>query len=320
MPHWSWFNPFEIESASSFVSALVLMLFIYWGWETAMTVTEETADARRTPGRAATMSTILLLALYLGATVATLAFAGIGSTGVGLTNPDNAGDVFSAIGGAVFGTSGLGSVAYHLLVLMVLSSAAASTETTILTLGRTMLSMSSFGALPKAFSRIHPRFMVPTAGTILTGLAGAAFYVVMNFLADGQVIGDAVSSCGLMIAFYYGLTGVTSAWAYRRTGGDRKALWLRCVLPAVGGLVLIGAGLWSLRNDWSPESSYTTWTLPFGSHPQIGGVFVIGVLALLLGLVLMLLWSRRSPAFFDAGLAGLDTAEQARPAPVVDPA
>ncbi|HEY0890793.1 MAG TPA: APC family permease [Nocardioides sp.] len=311
-PHWSWFNPFAIDSANSFVSALVLMLFIYWGWETAVTVTEETADARRIPGRAATMSTILLLALYLGATVATLAFAGIGSTGVGLTNPENSGDVFSALGHAVFGGSGIGSVAYHLLVLMVLTSAAASTETTILTLGRTMLSMSSFGAIPKAFSRIHPRYRVPTVGTILTALAGATFYVIMNFLADGQVIGDAVSSCGLMIAFYYGLTGLTSAWAHRGVAGGARVRWMRCILPAIGGLVLVAAGLWSLRNNWSPESSYTTWTLPFGPHWEIGGVFIIGVLTMLLGLVLMAIWSRRAPEFFDEGLPPLDADDLGR--------
>jgi amino acid transporter len=192
---------------------------------------------------------------------------------------------------------------------MVLSSAAASTETTILTLGRTMLSMGSFGAVPRAFARIHPRFRIPTAGTICTGVAGALFYVVMNFLADGQVIGDAVSSCGLMIAFYYGLTGLTSAWAYRRDTDGPRARWLRCVLPATGGLVLVAAGLWSLRNDWSPESSYTTWTVPFGPRWEIGGVFVIGVLALVLGLVLMVIWSRTAPAFFADGLAPLETTD-----------
>lgn len=304
-PSWSWFNPLEIGSTSSFVSALVMMRFIYWGWETAMTVTEETADARRVPGRAATISTFLLLALYLGATVATLSFAGIGSTGVGLTNPDNSGDVFSALGGAVFGTTGVGAVAFHLLILMVLSSAAASTETTILTLGRTMLSMASFGALPKAFARVHSRYSIPTLGTIATGVAGAVFYVIMNFLAHGEVIGDAVSSCGLMIAFYYGLTGLTSAWAYRKAQVARERL-LRCILPAIGGVVLVAAGLWSLRNDWNPDSSYTSWTMPFAPHWHIGGVFIIGVLALLLGLVLMTIWSRLAPDFFENPPAALD--------------
>lgn len=305
-PSLSWLNPFEIPSPSAFVSAVVLMLFIYWGWETAMTVTEETTDKRRIPGRAAIISTVLLLALYLFATISTLAYAGTGTTGIGLNNAENSGDVFSAVGGAVFGTSGLGSVAFHLMVLMVLTSAAASTETTVLTLGRTMLSMASFGALPKAFARIHPRFSIPQVGTLATGIAGGLFYVVMNFLADGQVIGDAVSSCGLMIALYYGLTGITSAWAYRGTLATTGAATFtqRCVLPGIGGVILFAAGLWSLRNDWNVDSSYTSLTLPGGQH--VGGVFVIGVLALLVGVVLMALQRRSSPEFFERGLAPLD--------------
>jgi amino acid transporter len=302
-PQLAWFNPLNITSPSAFVSALVLMLFIYWGWETALTVNEETKDRRRTPGRAATFSTMLLLGLYLLATVATLSFAGIGTSGIGLGNPDNSGDVFSAVGQAVFGSGGFGggfgTVLWHLLVLMVLSSAAASTETTVLTLGRTTLSMGDHGALPRIFARIHPRFAIPHVSTIAVGLAGAACYVLMNFLSHGQVIGDAVSSCGLLIAFYYGLTGLTSAWAYRRDWRrSAQDLWLRIVLPAVGGLVLVGAGVWSLRNDWDPANSATSWTLPFPPHWHVGGTFVIGVGAILLGLVLMLARQATGTRFF----------------------
>ncbi|QNS07984.1 APC family permease [Streptomyces xanthii] len=311
-PSLSWLNPFEIASPSAFVSGLVLMLFIYWGWETAVTVNEETADRHRTPGRAAIASTVMLLGLYLVATVATLAFAGIGTSGVGLGNPDNFGDVFSAIGHSVFGDSGLGSFLWHLLVLMVLSSAAASTETTVLALGRTMLAMGDRGAAPRVFARVHPRYRIPQFATIATGVAGALAYVVMNFLSDGLVIGDAVSSCGLMIAFYYGLTGITSAWAHRdrwRSGaGD---LWLRLVLPGLGGLMLVAAGVWSLKNDWDPVNSYTSWTLPVPPHWHIGGVFVIGAGTLLLGLLLMWAYARVSPAFF-ALKAGAPVPEQER--------
>jgi amino acid transporter len=311
-PQLSWLNPFAISSPSAFVSALVLMLFIYWGWETALTVNEETADRRRTPGRAATLSTLLLLALYLGATIATVSFAGVGTTGNGLANPDHSGDVFSALGGAVFGTSGFGSVMWHLLTLMVLSSAAASTETTVLTLGRTLLAMASHRALPGAFGTVHPRHKVPGTATIATGVAGGAVYLVMSFLAHGHVIGDAVSSCGLMIAFYYGLTGVTSAWAYRRQVRRSAAdLWLRVTLPAVGGLVLVSAGLWSLRNDWNPDSGLTSWTLPVPPHWHIGGVFLIGVGAIAVGVLLMLVQQWHAPDFFAARLAP--------PAPEEDP-
>jgi amino acid transporter len=318
-PSLAWLNPFEIASPSAFVSGLVLMLFIYWGWETALTVNEETADRHRTPGRAAIASTVMLLGLYLVATVATLAFAGTGSTGVGLGNPDNFGDVFSAIGRSVFGADGFGSVLWHLLVLMVLSSAAASTETTVLTLGRTLLAMGSRGAAPRAFAQVHPRYSIPQVATLATGAVGAVTYVVMNFVSDGQVIGDAVSSCGLMIAFYYGLTGLTSAWAHRdRWRAGAADLWLRIVLPALGGLVLVAAGVWSLRNDWDPANSYTSWTLPFAPHWHIGGVFVIGTGTLLLGLLLMAARSRIAPGFFTGAVGaerGEDTLAGAEPRP-----
>ena len=65
------------------------------------------------------------------------------------------GDVLSVLGHSVFGTSGFGSVLTHLLLLMVLSSAAASTQTTILPTARTTLSMAVYKAIPSAFARIQ---------------------------------------------------------------------------------------------------------------------------------------------------------------------
>ena len=41
---WSWFNPFHIASFSTFFRGLLLMIFIYWGWDSAVSVNEETAD------------------------------------------------------------------------------------------------------------------------------------------------------------------------------------------------------------------------------------------------------------------------------------
>ena len=303
-PQLSWLNPFEGGSVSAFVSGLVLMLFIYWGWETALTVNEETVDRRRIPGRAATYSTILLVALYLVATFAAISFAGIGDTGIGLNNADNSGDVLYAFGTAVFGASSFGSVLWHLLILMVLTSAAASTETTVLSLSRTMLSMGGQGAFPRALSRVHPRFRVPHVGTIAVGVVGAAVYVAMNFLSHGRVIGDAVSSCGVMIAFYYGLTGLTSAWAHRTEWrASATDLWLRTVLPAIGGVTLLGAGAWSLIHAWDPVNSGTNWTLPFSSGTHVGGTFVIGAGTILLGLLVLLVCRRLYPAFFRSRAA-----------------
>ena len=74
-------------SFSHFVQAILLMLFIYWGWDSAVSVNEETADKERTPGRAAVISTVLLVAIYALVAVAVVGFAGVGSTGNGLHQP-----------------------------------------------------------------------------------------------------------------------------------------------------------------------------------------------------------------------------------------
>src|SRR4029077_904844 len=62
-PSWSWLSPAGLPF-SAFASGLILMVFIYWGWDTALSVNEETKDPTRTPGRSAILSTIILVVTY----------------------------------------------------------------------------------------------------------------------------------------------------------------------------------------------------------------------------------------------------------------
>src|SRR6516165_1514119 len=206
-PSIDWLNPFKISSFSAFASGIILMVFIYWGWDTAVAVNEETKDRTRTPGLAAILSTIILLVTYALVIFSIQAFAGVKTTGNGLGNTNNAGDVLSVQGNAIFGTHGFGPVFYHLLLLMVLTSAAASTQTTILPTARTTLSMATYKALPKSFAKMHPKYLTPTVSTLVMGGISALLYVGFNYLSHGFVISDAVTAIGLYIAFYYGLTG-----------------------------------------------------------------------------------------------------------------
>ena len=88
-PSISWFNPFHISSFSAFASGIILMVFIYWGWDTAVAVNEETKDSKRTPGLAAILSTVILLITYTLVVTSMQAFAGIGTKGNGLGNLAN---------------------------------------------------------------------------------------------------------------------------------------------------------------------------------------------------------------------------------------
>jgi len=91
-PAWSWFNPLQ-GGFTGLVSGIILMLFIYWGWDTAVAVNEETKDPAKTPGRAAILSTLILLVTYFIVILSAQSFAGVGTKGIGLGNSDNTGDV-----------------------------------------------------------------------------------------------------------------------------------------------------------------------------------------------------------------------------------
>ena len=300
-PSVNWINPFHISSFSAFASGIILMVFIYWGWDTAVSVNEETKDSRRTPGLAAIFSTIILLVVYALVIFSIQSFAGIGTKGGGLGNIANAGDVLSVQANAIFGTTGAGPVFYHLLLLMVLSSAAASTQTTILPTARTSLSMAVYRAIPRSFAKIHPRFLTPTISTIVMGAVSIAFYVGVNYASNGiGVIGDAVIAIGLYIAFYYGLTGFACAWYYRKNLlTSARNLWMQGILPVSGALILWFLGGWSVWLDYdvATENDFTMWTVP-GIHWQIGGAFVIAVGAAIAGLIFYIFCRLHDPAFF----------------------
>ena len=283
---WLWPNGLSL---SDIIDAILIAVFLYWGWDTAVSVNEESDDPGKTPGRAAVLSTLLLVVTYVLVTVATVAFAGPGTTGIGLGNPDNASDVFAAMGPAVFGGSGIGKVFVVLLIISVLTSSAASTQTTILPTARAALSMGAYRAIPERFARIHPKFLTPSYATWAMGIVSVIFYVGLTLIST-NVLADSIAAVGLLIAFYYGLTGFACVWYYRKHLQGRN-LWTKGVLPGLGGLMLLGAFIEASIGYASPDGGSTT---VFG----IGGVFVIGIGALVLGGVLMLVYSRVNPPFF----------------------
>jgi Amino acid permease len=130
-PSLSWLNPFEIDSTSAMISGVLIAVFIYWGWDSTVTVNEESRDATEGPGRAALLATVILLAIYVVVAYAAQAYDGP------QTLIDNADDVLSVLGTQVFG-----SPLDKILIIAVLTSAAASTQTTILPTARTSLSMA----------------------------------------------------------------------------------------------------------------------------------------------------------------------------------
>jgi amino acid transporter len=289
-PSLSWLWPSGL-SLAALVNATLLAVFIYWGWDTAVAINEESSDPGKNPGRAAVLSTLLLLATYAIVSVATVAFAGVGDQGIGLGNSANSNDVFQALGATVFGSSGFGTLMEILLIISVLTSASASTQTTILPTARTALSMGAFKAIPERFARIHPRYLTPTDATVWMGLVSIIFYVGLTLVSQ-NILADSIAALGLMIAFYYGMTGFAATWFYRRDlSKSGRDLLMKGILPLAGGILLLGAFVVASYQYAAPDYGNTK---IFG----IGGVFVIGIGALVLGALIMIGYNQVAPAYF----------------------
>ena len=288
-PSLSWLWPSGL-SWSSVTEAVLLAVFIYWGWDTAVAINEEADDPGRTPGRAGIISTLLLLATYAVVSVATVAFAGTGTSGIGLGNEKNADDVFNAMGDAVFGHGFFGSIFGSLLIISVLTSAAASTQTTILPTARATLSMGAYRAIPATFAKVHPRYLSPSVSTIWMGAVSIAFYVGLTLVSD-NLLQDSILAVGILIAFYYGMTGFACAWEFRHELRTPRDVVMRFVIPLLGGILLLGVFVEACIQYADPEYGSTVF---FG----VGGVFVIGIGTLVVGALLMVVYNVVAPAYF----------------------
>lgn len=289
-PSLDWLNPFSL-SLGALVDGVLLGVFVYWGWDACVTVNEESQDARRGPGRAAVVSTLILLVTFV-----LVSGAGQATAGPAFLSA-HSGDVLSALGARVLGTPW-----DKLLVLVVLTSTAASTQTTIMPTARTMLSMGRWGALPASLARIHPRFATPSVSTLLMGAVSAVWTIVLLVANPAQsVLGDSITALGFLIAFYYGLTGLACVVYYRRRlGRGLRSLVPLGLVPLAGALLLGGIFVKALTH----YSQHEIGGVPVNYAPPLAGIevpIVIGLGALVLGCVLALTLRRRFPDYFGRG-------------------
>ncbi len=268
-----WFSPFGLPGGwSALIDGVLLGVFIYWGWDSGVCCNEESQDSASGPGKAAVMSTLLLVLIYVAVSASAQAFAGT------IFLKHHGDDVLSALGGDVFGTPW-----DKLLIIAVLTSASASTQTTILPTARTTLSMARFGAIPKAFGRIHPRHLTPDVSTLAMGGISLVWTLIIINVSQ-NVLGDSISALGFQIAFYYGITGFACAFFYRRElTKSARNFFMAGVVPFVGGLMLTGIFIKALIDYNKVENTYAGKFLGFGVPVAIGvGMLLVGVLVMVI--------------------------------------
>ncbi len=253
-----------------------------------MSANEETSDSASTPGKAVVGSTSLLLLGYLAIAVATIAYSGTGTSGIGLGNAENGARAVDNVATGVFGPVGS-----RVLAVIIVVSICASIPATLLPVTRGMLAMSIQGAIGKNFRRINPRFHTPGFNTWVAFALAASICVVLSLISS-EVLEQMTLSLGIFFSFYYTLTSFSCAkWFWGRTRGVGELMTL-IVLPMIGGLILCFAFFYTIIDIAVSPPDISV----FG----IDVVLVITFVLLLGGAVWMLIQRRREPEFFKLKL------------------
>ncbi|MFG2874238.1 APC family permease [Streptomyces sp. NPDC048337] len=282
-PAITWLNPFGAGGAA-LTGGLLLGVFIYWGWESAVNLTEEVENSATAPGKAGIWSTVVLLVTYLSVGFAVVGYAGTAFLA------ENAGEeeaIFAVLAHEVMGGWD------WMVLLAVCTSALASTQTTIIPASRTALSMARRHALPPALAHIHPRFRTPDVSTWWVAAIAIGWYLIVNQISENALL-DSLTALSLLIAFYYALTGLACAVYYRRHLLESAHNFL-----LIGAGPLVGAGLlaWllveSVHDMSNPENSASgvSWI-------GLGPPLVIGIAIAVVGLAIMCFWRLRDGRFW----------------------
>ncbi len=259
--HWSWFSPGSIHSWTAMSAGIVLGVFFFWGWDTATNLNEESKNATKTPGRAGVIAMSLLLIIFeLNIVAAQM-----------LLSPAQWSSHSSTIM-FYFAQQAAGHWAGYVMIIAVLSSTVATTQTTLLPAARITLSMARDRVFPKIFAAIQGKVQTPAIGTLLLAfLSMFGIVLVSSVTSVNHVFSNLISNIGVLIAFYYGVTGLTCAWAYRKVAFKQVRFFLTGVLaPFLGGAALLFVGGEVINSvGWS------------GAYPDI--------IALLLGIPLVII-------------------------------
>ena len=285
---WSWLNPFAIESWGTMFGGFLVALFIFWGFDASLAMSEESQGDSAQAGRTGMISMGIILVTYVLFTIAALSYVGVDETDpLSMVHEDNIDDVFQ-----VLATQSIGAQGAVVAALVVGLSAFSATMSTVMPTSRGLLAMATYKALPKRFASVDEVTLTPRFATWFMGLLTLAIYLGLSLTSD-SIVEDSVYSVGISICAYYIVAALSSVFYFHRTAfGSVRTAFGQVILPAIAVIVLTYVVIVEGRNMMDPE---------YGSGSSflgIGMVFIIGVLGMLVTIPLMGLVYSREPAFF----------------------
>jgi len=234
-------NPFHISwfgfgyTPSSFAAAALVVVFFYWGWDVTANLAEETANAEQSAGDGGFASIFVTILYYVAFALAALFLFSVKDA-----QSFNANIVYN-----IAVTAGFGRTGGLFASIAVILSSVATLETTMLQFSRTLFAMGRDGAMPKSFGAVDARTRTPVrAMLVLIGVGLLLLWGSSLMPTVSLIIADSVRAVGILVAYYYGLAGLVSAYVFQR---EKSPHWfLLCLYPALSGVLLIGLGAYAM--------------------------------------------------------------------------
>lgn len=256
----SWFSPFAFGNVQTFMAGMLVAVFYYFGWDVSSNVAEETEGANQTPGDSGVLGMIGIVVLFLLMQV---------SVQFGMTPAmveANSANLFAALGNSIL-PQPWGNIA----VLAVLLSTVGTIETQLTQCARTLFSMGRDRVIHEKFAEIHPRFQTPwLAGLVITVLGLFLLVLSSSSASVGAVMTSLISAIGVMVSFYYGMTGLACAWYYRKTLRQcSRTLLMRGIWPVASAVFLLVLAAVQVPTLGGTVAAYTVGAIALGLLPML---------------------------------------------------
>lgn len=256
----TWFSPTAFGNLQTFMAGMLVAVFYYFGWDVSSNVAEETQDSNAAPGNSGVIGMIGIVTLFLLIQV---------SVQMGMSADmieKNGANLLAALGDSILPRP-WGQIA----VLAVLLSTVGTIETQMTQCARTLFSMGRDRVIHEKFAEIHPRFQTPwLAGLVITVLS--LFLLILSSSSESiaSVMESLISSIGVMVSFYYGMSGLACAFYYRKIlRRNWKILLMRGIWPTSAAIFLLILGVMQLPSlGWS-VSLFTLGAIALGCLPMV---------------------------------------------------
>ena len=246
-----WFTLSGVGGHSDITAGLLIIVFMYGGWDGTLYVNEEVEHRRVYPGRAAVIAVAILAVMY---TLVQVGLQGVVSPAKLQANGGSAlVYVANVMGGATLARFMAAAIALGVI---------ASTGVGVILGARIVYGMATYRALPGFLAGVSRRYSTPVASSVVVGVLIAALSSVYLLATSVQAgFNDVIAITAQLASTFYMLTTLAALTYYRRR---ILASWRDAIVVGVlplGAAGYLGYILYkSISSAWDSDKAQV-WTL-----------------------------------------------------------